>query len=76
MQVDYICTVWVRKGDSVRLKELREAKFMTVADLAKRMGVSAQTIYFWETGRHLPKLSHRKKLVELFGAEVLDNIRG
>lgn len=64
------------RRDTVTLKELREQRFLTVADLAKRLGVSTQTIYHWEAGTHKPLLSHRKKLVEALGIEALEHFRG
>lgn len=54
------------------LRELRERKFITVEELATKLGVSRQTVYYWETGKAKPTLANRKELYQIFGEEVLD----
>ena len=39
------------------IKELREAKNLTQAELARRIGVSSKTVSKWETGKGLPDIS-------------------
>ena len=46
------------------LKALREEALLSQAELADRCGVTVQTIYYWERGETVPRLSHIRKLVE------------
>jgi putative transcriptional regulator len=52
------------------LLALRNAQGWTQADLAKRVGVSRQTINSIETGRFEPSLTLALKLARLFGKPV------
>ena len=44
------------------LKELREKKGLSKEELAKKMGVSARSIYRWEEKQHRPHKVFEKKL--------------
>ena len=39
-----------------RLKELREEKNLSMSELAKKIGVSANTISRWESGKRKPNI--------------------
>ena len=43
------------KSLSKQLREAREGKGFTVAELANRLGVSQVSIYYWESGRVRPR---------------------
>lgn len=49
-----------------RLKQLRQSRDLTQEDLAKRIGVTKQTISNWENGNITPALDVLITLVEFF----------
>jgi transcriptional regulator with XRE-family HTH domain len=51
------------------LRETRENARMSVADLAKRLGLSTATIYNWQQGRFKPDQGTLVRLAEIFGDE-------
>ena len=53
--------------EKIRLKELREEKGLSQAQLAKEMGLSQNTISQYETGVLEPNIKTIKKLCEYFG---------
>ena len=53
----------------IRLRELRETKFITQVELAQRSGVSETTIVRLEAGQHEPRISTIRKLAEALGVE-------
>ncbi len=55
-----------------RVRELREAKGLTQEQLAKKMGVSRQTIISIETGRYNPSLILAHGLAREFGKYIED----
>jgi len=57
---------------AIRLKQLREKAGLTVPELAERVGISAKTIYNWESGRSEPCQNYYPILSESLG---LKNIR-
>lgn len=58
-----------------RLRELREGKGMTQADLAGAIGVSRQTIISIEQGRYAPSLELALRLARLFARPVEELFR-
>lgn len=58
-----------------RIRELREAKGMTQADLALRVDVARQTIIAVEKGRYDPSLSLAFRIADVFGRTVDDVFR-
>lgn len=50
-----------------RLRELREDRLMTQAELAERAGVTKLTISRLERGAHRPRFSTTKKLAGALG---------
>jgi putative transcriptional regulator len=57
-------------GVANRLREIRDERRWTQADLAARVGVSRQTINSIETGRFEPSLGLALKLARLIGVPV------
>ncbi len=49
-----------------QVKYEREQRGWTQAELATRVGTDTKTINRWESGKSLPRLYHRQKLIELF----------
>lgn len=48
------------------IKEYRERKFLTQAQLASLLGVGLNNVTRWETGKFKPTIKVKKKLYELF----------
>lgn len=55
-----------------RLKEVREAKGWSQGELARRLGVSRQTINAVETDKYDPSLPLALRMAKLFGLAVPD----
>jgi putative transcriptional regulator len=55
-----------------RLKEVREAKGWSQGELARRLGVSRQTINAVETDKYDPSLPLALRMAKLFGLSVPD----
>ena len=53
-----------------RLKAMREAKGWTQGELARRLGVSRQTINAVETDKYDPSLPLALRMAKLFGVAV------
>ena len=53
-----------------RLKVLRAERDWTQADLARRLGVSRQTVNAIETGRYDPSLPLAFRMAGLFGQRI------
>ena len=58
------------------IKQLREARNMTQAELAERIGVSSKTISKWETAKGLPDISLLQPLAEALGISVIELMNG
>ena len=58
------------------VKRLREAKGMTQAELAGRLGVSSKAVSKWETGRGLPDISLLEPLANALGVSVMELMSG
>ena len=54
----------------MRLKKLRSDFNVTQADLAKKLGVSNQTLLNWENGIYEPKIAELIKLADIFGVSI------
>jgi len=53
-----------------KLKELREEKKLTQADLAKLLNISPSTIGMWEQNRRSPDNEALKKLADIFEVSI------
>ena len=61
-------------GTAVR--QLREARKLTQAELAEELGVSSKTVSKWETGKGLPDISLLQPLAKALGISVLELMNG
>ena len=59
-----------------RIRKQREAMRMTVAKLAKRIGVSRSTLTNWESGRTEPTAGELVRLAQAVGCPITDLIGG
>ena len=58
------------------IKELREKKNLTQAELAQKIGVSDKTISKWETAKGYPDISLLEPIAEEFGISITELISG
>ena len=58
------------------IKQLREKKKMTQAELAERIGVSSKTVSKWETAKGLPDISLLQPLAQALGISVIELMNG
>ena len=58
------------------IKKLREARGMTQAQLAERIGVSDKAVSKWETAKGLPDISLLEPLAQALGVSVMELMSG
>ena len=58
------------------IKNLREAKGITQAELAARIGISSKTVSKWETAKGFPDISLIEPLAMALGVSVLELMSG
>ena len=58
------------------VKRLREARGLTQAELAERIGVSSKTVSKWETGKGLPDISLLQPLATALGISLIELMNG
>ena len=58
------------------IRQLREAKHLTQAELAEKLAVSAKAISKWETAHGLPDISLLEPLADALGLSVIELLRG
>ena len=58
------------------IKELRESRKLTQAELAERIGVSSKTVSKWETAKGLPDISLLQPLSQALGISVIELMNG
>ena len=56
-------------------KQARKAAGKTVAETAKALGVSRQSVYFWEKGETKPTVDMLVKLAEFYGCSTDELLR-
>ena len=61
-------------GNTIR--QLRESRNLTQAELAERIGVSSKTISKWETAKGLPDISLLQPLAQALGVSVIELMNG
>ena len=61
-------------GNTIR--QLREARKLTQAELADRIGVSSKTVSKWETAKGLPDISLLQPLAQALGISVIELMNG
>jgi DNA-binding XRE family transcriptional regulator len=64
--------IWMNKSASARyIKENRARLNITQVELARRIGVSSNTVYLWERGTNLPNKSARMALESEFSKKFV-----
>ncbi len=58
------------------VKQLRERRHLTQAELGDRIGVSSKTISKWETAKGLPDISLLQPLAQALGISVIELMNG
>ena len=58
------------------IKQLREVRKLTQAQLADKIGVSSKTVSKWETGKGLPHISLLQPLAQALGISVIELMNG
>ena len=58
------------------IKQLREKRNMTQADLSEQIGVSSKTVSKWETAKGLPDISLLQPLAQALGISVIELMNG
>lgn len=58
------------------VKQLREKRKLTQAELADKIGVSAKTVSKWETGKGLPDISLLEPLAKALNISVIELMNG
>jgi transcriptional regulator with XRE-family HTH domain len=49
------------------IRALRQERGWTQFELALKVGVQPQAVYFWESGRRMPQVPQLRRLGEVFG---------
>ena len=58
------------------IRQLRESRGLTQAELAERIGVSSKTISKWETAKGLPDITLLQPLAQALGISVIELMNG
>ena len=58
------------------IKQLREKRNLTQAELADRIGVSSKTVSKWETAKGLPDITLLQPLAQALGISVIELMNG
>lgn len=58
------------------IKQLREKRYMTQAELAEKIGVSSKAVSKWETAKGLPDISLLQPLAQALGISVIELMNG
>ena len=58
------------------IRQLREDRNMTQAELAEKIGVSSKTVSKWETAKGLPDISLLQPLAQALGISVIELMNG
>ena len=58
------------------IKQLRESRNLTQAELAEKIGVSSKTVSKWETAKGLPDISLLQPLAQALGISVIELMNG
>ena len=58
------------------IKQLREARNLTQAELGEKIGVSSKTVSKWETAKGLPDISLLQPLAQALGISVIELMSG
>ena len=58
------------------IRQRREERKLTQAELAEKIGVSSKTVSKWETGKGLPDISLLQPLAQALGVSILELMNG
>ena len=58
------------------IRQLREGRNMTQAELAEKIGVSSKTVSKWEAAKGLPDISLLQPLAQALGISVIELVNG
>ena len=58
------------------IRNMRESRRLTQAELAKIVGTTMQTISAWELDKKIPRMGMLKKLADYFGVQITTIIAG
>lgn len=58
------------------IRQLRESRRLTQAELAEKLGVSSKTVSKWETAKGLPDISLLQPLAQALGISVIELMSG
>ena len=58
------------------IKNLRESRKLTQAELAEKIGVSSKTVSKWETAKGLPDITLLQPLAQALGISVIELMNG
>ena len=58
------------------IRQLREARGMTQAELAEKIGISSKTVSKWETAKGLPDITLLQPLAQALGISVIELMNG
>ena len=58
------------------IRQLRESRGMTQAELGEKIGVSSKTVSKWETAKGLPDISLLQPLAQALGISVIELMNG
>ncbi len=58
------------------IRQLRESRKLTQAELAEKIGVSSKTVSKWETAKGLPDISLLQPLAQALGISVIELMNG
>ena len=58
------------------IKNLREARNLTQAELAEKIGVSSKTVSKWETGKGFPDIGLLQPLAQALGISLIELMNG
>lgn len=61
-----------KRGDIMRIKELREPLELTQEDIAEKLKVKRTTVSMWETGEAFPRADKLPQLAEILGCKIDD----
>ena len=61
---------------SATIRQLREQRKLTQAELAERIGVSSKTVSKWETAKGLPDISLLQPLAQALNISVIELMNG
>ena len=61
---------------SATIKQLREKRNLTQAELAEKLGVSSKTVSKWETAKGLPDITLLQPLAQALGISLIELVNG